>query len=601
VERLAKAKYKFGGYVGERIAKNQENWLLQAPLSNPAMLYMFADRDRKPRRELQPWSGEFAGKYLISAVQGYRLTRDKRLFKFIKDFTAKLVSLQDADGYLGAHPKAERLTGMIFDGKNPLWDLWSHYHIILGLVMWWQETKDRKVLNAACKAADVMCDKFLGTGVRAISAGSDEMNLSSIHGFCILYKITGNERYLRMAREIEKDWETPPAGDYVRTALEGKEFFQTPKPRWESIHGIQAIAELYLITGDEKYRKAVTHIWQSIRRFDRHNTGAFSSAEQAVGNPYDERAIETCCVVAWAALSIDILRITGDPAVADEIELSLFNALLGAQHPSGRWCTYNTPMDGVRKASAHEIVFQAYQGAPELNCCSVNGPRGLGMLSEWAFMEKDGGIAINYFGPCRIEAVAGKNTKIKIEQETDYPVSGKVKIRVSASGKTGVPIFLRVPAWSKNTKITANGKPIKNIVPGSYVLIENVCNGVNVVNVLFDLSLHFWEGEKEKAGKISVYRGPLLLAYDQRFNSMDPDNVPAIDPEKLDYKIARFKDLTFKNWAKPWVLLKFKAADGRELALCDFASAGAFGTHYRSWLPFHGEIPPERKSCFKPD
>lgn len=43
--------------------------------------------------------------------------------------------------------------------------------------------------------------------------------------------MTGNARYLRMVREIEKDWETPPAGDYVRTALRGVEFYQTPKSR----------------------------------------------------------------------------------------------------------------------------------------------------------------------------------------------------------------------------------------------------------------------------------------------------------------------------------------------------------------------------------
>ena len=41
-------------------------------------------------------------------------------------------------------------------------------------------------------------------------------------------------------------------------------------------------------------------------------------------------------------------------------------------------------MDGVREASAHTIVFQARAGTPELNCCSVNGPRVLGMLGEWA-------------------------------------------------------------------------------------------------------------------------------------------------------------------------------------------------------------------------
>ena len=38
-------------------------------------------------------------------------------------------------------------------------------------------------------------------------------------------------------------------------------------------------------------------------------------------------------------------------------------------------------------------------GTPELNCCSVNGPRSLGMLAEWVLMRAPDGFALNYYGP----------------------------------------------------------------------------------------------------------------------------------------------------------------------------------------------------------
>ena len=36
------------------------------------------------------------------------------------------------------------------------------------------------------------------------------------------------------------------------------------------------------------------------------------------------------------------------------------------------------------------------------------------------------------------------------------------------------------------------------------------------------------------------------------------------------------------------LLLRARAADGRDVLLCDFASAGADGGIYRSWLPVDG-------------
>ena len=66
------------------------------------MLQMFRDRDRSPRRDLVPWAGEFAGKYLTSAVLAQRLSPDERLHAYISAFVRDLIAAQDEDGYLGS-------------------------------------------------------------------------------------------------------------------------------------------------------------------------------------------------------------------------------------------------------------------------------------------------------------------------------------------------------------------------------------------------------------------------------------------------------------------------------------------------------------------
>lgn len=577
-------QFQLEGIVHQRLQACVAQWWLIAPEANPALLQMFRDRDRQPARDLLPWSGEFVGKFLTSGVLGWQLTRDLQLYAVLRRTVDELIAVQGEDGYLGPFPRAQRLTGSIVreGGKrvSALWDLWGHYHCILGLLLWYQETDDAAALETACKAADLLCDFFLDGDTRVYDAGAEEMNMALSHGLLLLYRTTGKARYLTLARAIEVDWEKPPAGDYVRQALADVPFYLTPKPRWESLHVIQAIVEFYWLTGDANYRAAFEQIWWSIAASDRHNTGGFTSGEQATGNPFDPRAIETCCTVAWMALSVDMLRLTQNSLVADELELSLFNGMLGGQSPTGRWWTYDTPMDGVKKASAHDIVFQARAGSPELNCCSVNAPRGLSMLAEWALMAGENGLYLNFYGAGTMTAPLASGQTVTLIQATQYPVQGKVTVTVGLAEAAAFTLHLRIPSWSQNTRVAVNGVAVEGVTAGRYLALARTWQDGDRIEVELDMGLHFWLGERECAGKISIYRGPLLLAYDQRYNRVDPADIPALNMQQV-----RFVESVWDGPLPPWLLLRFETLTGEPLFLCDFANAGMSGTEYRSWLP----------------
>lgn len=49
-----------------------------------------------------------------------------------------------------------------------------------------------------------------------------------------------------------------------------------------------------------------------------------------------------------------------------------------------------------------------------------------------------------------------------------------------------------------------------------------------------------------------------------------------------------FKPATTFRSIQPWVLFSVKDAQGREMLLCDYATAGAYGNHYATWLPVKG-------------
>lgn len=556
--------------VGTLAQKVTERWLLGLRESNPAILDIFHHRDLLPYRDLLPWSGEFAGKYITGACYIYRLTHHQGLFDDIQAFLEELLTCIDEDGYCGCYQKKCRMTGAYSQtprNRGATWDAWSHYHIMLGLYLWYEETGQQALWDGVEKIAGFFLRHFYQDKHRLVDIGSAEMNLAPYHMFALLYRKTGKEEYLQFALRIEADLASPHAGNYLNNALQGLPYYKTTMPRWESLHTILGFAEMYRGTKDERYRRALLQIYHSIQQTDVHNTGGFSTEEKAVGTPFRNGVIELCCVIAYNALACEALKLSRDPKIADHLELSLYNAVMGSFSPSGRWSTYDTPMNGVKRANYDSIHFQSRPGSPDLNCCSANSARGIGMLSEWAVMEDKDTTYINYFGSLSCTTAKG----IGIEIQGSYPATEKVRIRLRSENTQAIAI--RIPQWAKNTCILFDGEQICP-EPGTYWICRQHWKG-QTVTIRFDLHPYFLEGSEDQRGKRSVYCGPILFGYDLRCGKLPPDQLPSFTESLFDHVLPRQTD-------DGRLLLQIS----EELCLCDFYHLGSSGCAYCTWLRF---------------
>ena len=598
MEPVKFSRYRFGGVIGARLRANECNWLMRAPGANPGLLGMFADRDNSasPPSDLVPWAGEFIGKYLLSAIQALRFSDSAELRAQTARLVSETIACQADDGYLGPFPKSMRLKAN--------WDLWAHYHLIQALLLWFDETSDRTALEAAQRIGDLICNTFLDSDLRVRDTGSVEMNMAIIHGLGLLYLRTHNPRYLAMARQVEIHWES--TGNYLRTGIEGIPFYATNHPRWESLHNLQGLAVMYRITGDKRYLQAFECHWRSILRWDVHNTGAFSTGEGAIGDPYTPGAIETCCTVAWMALTIDYLELTGDPRAADALELALYNAAAGAQHTSGEWFTYDTPMEGIRIPSFSALAFQARPDTPGLNCCSVNGPRAFTMLSDWAVMRAGTGLAVNFYCTGTFEGSLSDSTKVGIEWSTEYPALGHVTLTVKPERTVRFPLLLRIPAWSRKTCVHVEGdvgSPSLHAKSGRYLTLDREWKPGDTLQIDFDMSLRAVPGDGAAIGKVSVYRGPILLAYDAALNTFRPEQMPPIVPKSLTHARVTGNNDIENDAETRWLSVTIPAGPNGtngDVTLRDFASAGSKGTYYSTWLPSSG-APLPHPALQKPD
>jgi hypothetical protein len=71
-------------------------------------------------------------------------------------------------------------------------------------------------------------------------------------------------------------------------------------------------------------------------------------------------------------------------------------------------------------------------------------------------------------------------------------------------------------------------------------------------------------------------------------NEMDPDDVPAVNLPALNPRLLPVGETPYPA---PLLRLAVDTAAGTPLILCDFASAGAGGNPYRTWLPASGAHP----------
>lgn len=591
---IRKKQMRLDGALGKLVQNVTRRWLMGIRETNPAILDMFRGTEQLPYRHLLAWSGEFAGKYLTCAVQICRMTGDRELRRYLEGLVAELLSLQQPNGYLGPFPRAHQLTGTMepvhyaFDGGSKpetfdTWDSWGHYHLMTGLLLWHDYTGDEAAFSAVLRIAGLFMESFYTDGKPAlVSTRSEEMNLSVLHSFACLYQRTGEEKYLRFAERVVADLAVPPAGDYLRQGLAGTDFFKMPKPRWESLHPIQGLLEMYSATGDDGYRRAVENIWWSILSTDVHNTGGFSTWEMAVGSPYREGPVETCCVIAYMALTLDMLRLTGNSIVADVLELATLNSSMGSFSPSGRWSTYDTPMEGYKRANYHSIGFQCRPGSPDLNCCSVNAPRAFGMLDDWAYMLEGDTLAVNYYGEHSV-SIDTPGGCLRLRQQTAYPAEGTVRIVLEQVPQGELKLALRIPFWSENTRLTVGGEEIA-VRAGSYVRLCRTFTAGESILLKLDMSLRAWAGEERMAGKASLFYGPLVLCADSYYDGrLNVEQLPKLRAESL--KLLRVEPSGFAG--STFTL----ECGGETLTLCDLYTAGSSGSAYTTWLPMTGIAP----------
>jgi hypothetical protein len=477
--------------------------------------------------------------------------------------------------------------------------VWGCKYALLGTLAFYDRTQQKFALDAARRQGDVLLDE-LGPGKTDIADVGEWNGLpasSVLEPIVQLYERTGEEKYLSFARHIVACWSRPskrlPNGmRLIEDALADKPVAKMCAPKsYEMMSCFEGLCELYRATGDRTDLDAAIKIADAVLAREETLVGCGTSGEIWFGGARKQTGVvdkpmETCVTVTWMKLNYQLLRLTGEVRYADELEKNLYNGLLGAQMPDGRWWAYFSGLMGVRVPSyvQHEDVG--------LSCCVVNGPRGLLLTPFWAFMSSAEGPVINLYAPGTAQAALPNGHKVALEIQGDYPVNDHVAVKVTTAAPEEFTLALRIPGWSRQTQVAVNGISVA-VAAGSYARIRRTWKAGDRVEITFDLRGRIVEAP-DGNGQVAVVRGPMVLALDSRLASPADQGVASIDRHAYPYvELKANPEAAAKIGA--WLAFDVPVESAnRALTFCDYAAAGnGFSQEntFRTWLPQPLDLP----------
>ena len=507
------------------------------------------------------WADSDVYKWLQGASYHLALDRDPELEVKVDEIIAKIAAAQQRDGYLNTHVQ---LVAPRKRWKNLGFyhEMYSAGHMFEGAAAHFEATGKRTFLDVATKLADNI-DSVFGPGKRNGIPGHEEIEL----GLIDLYRVTGEERYLRLAEffldgrgqkpsVFEREYKllsstaqerflgrtVPVRGLHDRMYRRNSEKFDTSyaqdhlpvRDQTEAVgHAVRAVylysamADVVYETGDQSLMDALLKLHDNVTLRRIYVTGGIgpSAHNEGFAKDYDLPNVsayqETCATVGLALWNHRMLKLTGDGRYGDVTELALYNSFLGGVSLEGSTFCYANPMqaDGRFKRSPWFSV----------PCCPSTIVRTFPRLGGYIYsqgQEKDD-LWVNLYIAGTAKATI-REREVSFRLSTEYPWNGNIRVEPELDSPLAFTLHLRIPGWAESHSLRLNGREVRATKSKGYLHIEREWSPGDTVELSLPLDIERTESHPnvvENRGKVALRRGPLIYSLEQADNAAGLDKI----------------------------------------------------------------------------
>ncbi len=482
-------------------------------------------------------------KVLEGAAYTLSVHPDKELESQLDKYVAIIAAAQEPDGYLYTartmkpNPphrwiQPERWSTETVNSH----ELYNLGHLYEAAVAHYQATGKRSLLDVAIKTADLL-DKTFGPGKATIWPGHQITEM----GLAKLYRTTGDERYLNLAKFLldsrgKQPTFPPPSAQRLESA-----YNQSMKPVTEQTeavgHAVRAtymysgMADVAALTGDTGYVTAIKNIWDNVANSKLYVTGGIGArgSGEAFGANYELPNMsaynETCAAVGNDYWNHRLFLLDPDAKYIDVFERTLYNGLISGVSLDGKTFFYPNPLE-----SNGQHARSPWFGVA---CCPGNITRFMASVPGYAYAERGDAIWVNLYMGSTAEVKLDNGRVFGIAQQTKYPWDGAVKMTVTPDvASAAATIHVRIPGWAHNeamstdlykftdvstaaATVKVNGAVAPMKLDRGYVTITRTWKKGDTIDLNLPMPVRRVVANDQVAadkGRVALQRGPIVYA-----------------------------------------------------------------------------------------
>lgn len=509
---------------------------------------------------------EGASNSLISAP-------NKPLEKLLDSLISIIKVGQEEDGYLTtwrtinpAKPPASWVKvdkGIRWESLDASHELYNAGHMYEAAVVHYKATGKSSFLDIAIKNAELMVKVF----------GDNEGQIKSVPGHQIietglikLYEVTNKEAYLDLAKYFLDNRGKP--SHHKLLADDNPEYLQDHLPVVQqkevvghavrAVYMYAAMTDIAAIKNDSAYIEATHSLWENMVEKKMYITGGIGAKHEgeAFGENYELPNLtaynETCASIGSVYWNHRLHNLSGNVKYFDVIERTLYNGLISGLSLDGQQFFYPNALesDGVYKFNRGACTRQDWF---DCSCCPTNVIRFIPSLPGLMYSKMKDELYVNLYASNNA-TVELENTKLSIEQKTDYPWNGNVTIKVNPEKESEFTLKLRVPNWVRNQVLPSDlYNYIDNSTKKTIVSINGEISDIAEIDGYLTITKKWKKGETvelnfpmevkkvitnskvvENKDKIALEYGPIVYAVEEIDNKDSFDTISVTETDSFE-------------------------------------------------------------------